>query len=522
MVSDTSIRVVDVFAGPGGLSEGFASFEYQGSNPFDVALAIEKDPFSYRTLLLRNFLRELNSIGCAKSYYEMLLPTNLAQSIFASQEASFIRAQERVWQVELGKVPQQQVRERIDSAISGNQAWVLLGGPPCQAYSVVGRSRNKGITGYDPSADIRNKLYIEFLQILCDHGPPVFVFENVKGLISATVGSQRVFERIIADLNNPADAILRERATQRPHARFGYTIFSLVKSIGSGYDMRDFIIRSEDYGIPQTRHRVILLGVRNDLARQHPGQLKVKPRVTVGEVISDLPRIRSCISNNGDSDKTWLTSISESLSSPWFAALKSYDSEVAELIEGVVGNLTIPEHQKGDEFIEGIFRPACYTDWYCDQRLMGINNHTGRAHMKSDLHRYLFAGSYAAVHGEPPVLRDFPVELLPNHSNVEKACNANRFFSDRFRVQVNDRPSRTITSHMAKDGHYYIHPDPTQCRSLTVREAARLQTFPDNYYFAGPRTSQYMQVGNAVPPFLAQQIAEVVREFFSDVGLRDA
>jgi DNA (cytosine-5)-methyltransferase 1 len=133
--------------------------------------------------------------------------------------------------------------------------------------------------------------------------------------------------------------------------------------------------------------------------------------------------------------------------------------------------------------------------------------------MRADLHRYLFLAAFAQVRGRSPLLEEFPKDLLPKHKNVGTAIKGTKF-NDRFRVQVANRPSTTVVSHISKDGHYYIHPDPSQCRSLTVREAARLQTFPDNYFFEGPRTQQYHQVGNAVPPFLAHQIAEIVAELF--------
>lgn len=150
-----------------------------------------------------------------------------------------------------------------------------------------------------------------------------------------------------------------------------------------------------------------------------------------------------------------------------------------------------------------------------DRRLGGACNHETRGHIPEDLQRYFYASVFASV-VEParsPLLEEFPHELLPDHRNVGEALKSTKF-NDRFRVQVRSRPSTTVVSHISKDGHYYIHYDPAQCRSLTVREAARLQTFPDNYFFEGPRTQQYQQVGNAVPPLLAHQMAGLVHDLF--------
>src|SRR5690606_13318879 len=153
---------------------------------------------------------------------------------------------------------------------------------------------------------------------------------------------------------------------------------------------------------------------------------------------------------------------------------------------------------------------------FIDKRLPGVTNHESRSHLTQDLMRYLFAGLYVEKYDRFPRLDDFAnhsLDLLPDHTNV-----ASGKFTDRFRVQEPDKPATTITSHISKDGHYFIHYDPSQCRSLTVREAARIQTFPDNYLFRGSRTSQYHQVGNAVPPYLAYQMAEIVYNILNPIS----
>src|SRR5262249_40063541 len=144
-----------------------------------------------------------------------------------------------------------------------------------------------------------------------------------------------------------------------------------------------------------------------------------------------------------------------------------------------------------------------------DRRIEGVTLHEARAHMPTDLRRYLFASRYARIFCVSPKIADFPSWLRPAHENVQEAVQ-DKLFADRFRVQIKGKPATTVVSHISKDVHYYIHYDPTQCRSLTVREVARLQTFRNNFFFEGPRTAKYEQVGNAVPPLLARQIAAIV------------
>jgi DNA (cytosine-5)-methyltransferase 1 len=156
--------------------------------------------------------------------------------------------------------------------------------------------------------------------------------------------------------------------------------------------------------------------------------------------------------------------------------------------------------------------PRRLRSWLMDSSLKALPNNETRGHMPSDLARYFFATVFGQVAGTSPKASHYPADLAPDHRN----WNTGKF-ADRFRVQLWNQPSTTVTCHISKDGHYFIHPDPMQCRSLTVREAARLQTFPDNYFFKGNRTQQYVQVGNAVPPYLARQIAEALHSLFIQV-----
>lgn len=507
-MANKHIPIIDIFAGPGGLGEGFSSFEdNEGRNPFKINLSIEKDKHAHKTLELRAFFRQFAKGNAPREYYEYLQGKISRVDLFAQYPKEMLHAKNEAWLAELGIEDRGVVKERIEKSLNGAKTWVLIGGPPCQAYSLVGRSRmigeNKGKYEKDP----RHFLYREYLQILADHRPPVFVMENVKGLLSAKLNQQSTFKKILADLQNPSDAI---SGTARGK-HLSYKLFSISRR-GSGNlfnepDPEDFVVRSEEYGIPQARHRIIILGIRSDVFASDPDLLPITPKVPIENVLDDLPRLRSGLSKESDSAEEWRHAIQSILKAGWLTAVSSdLRKAMINSAQQIDSSLT-----RGASYMAAKVKPSSHDHWYMDKSLKGVCNHETRAHIRKDLHRYFFASVYAQVIGKSPTLKEFPKELLPDHDNVNEAVQ-NSLFNDRFRVQISGRPSTTVVSHISKDGHYYIHYDPSQCRSLTVREAARLQTFPDNYFFEGNRTEQYHQVGNAVPPLLANQIAEIVYE----------
>ena len=511
MTVQNAIPVIDLFAGPGGLCEGFSSvFDAEGNSRFAVKVSIEKDPVAHRTLHLRALFRKFPKGSAPDIYYEYIRGDVKREAFLAHPaiKKAAGEADQEARCAELGLTPSELVDGWIGEALGNQKNWVLIGGPPCQAYSLAGRSRLRGKDLKAFENDKRHFLYTEYLRIIQQFEPSVFVMENVKGMLNSTHGGSSIFQRILSDLRAPKEGL-------------SYEIRSLVVD-GAELEPSDYVIRSENYGIPQCRHRVILFGIRSDVVIKTPELAinprmfllkKVFPKVSVETVLSGMPAIRSRLSKEEDSHKKWLTALRKTTANfvHWHVPIrqkivpvvkeaieqaKSYESAGAKFIAmNVIAAANMPKELK---------------NWLLDDRVGGVIQHESRSHMLSDLHRYMFASSYAQVVNYAPTLRDFPPMLLPDHVNVDADSIP---FVDRFRVQIKSDPASTVVAHIQKDGHYYIHHDPAQCRSLTVREAARLQTFPDNYYFEGNRTQQFGQVGNAVPPMLARKIAKVIFKF---------
>ncbi len=502
------IPVIDLFAGPGGLGEGFAALKNsKGKTVFSNALSIENNEFAHQTLLLRHFIRSFEDDEIPEEYFKYLKKEIQLDELIAKHKKKFSQAAKGALKLTLCEGNHDLIKRKISSKLKGQESWVLVGGPPCQAYSLVGRSRMMGNPDFEK--DVRHFLYKEYLKIISDHWPPVFVMENVKGLLSATVKGESVVGRIVSDLSDPLKAI-----TGRSNG-YNYKLFSLTEpdqALGD-IDPRQFVVRAEEYGVPQARHRMFFVGVRDDI-EVTPRQLDKHAGPTVKQTIGNLPSIRSGLSRNKDTAKNWRQALCDVDIEKFRKQLNGaeYTGKLIKEIKAAVEKKTkYPESRSSKKYPKKFRSNHAALNFLYDAELPVLTSHESRGHMASDLHRYLFCSAFAKVSGTSPKLGDFPESLLPAHKNVELG-RAGKMFCDRFRVQIPGSYSTTITSHISKDGHYFIHYDPLQCRSLTVREAARLQTFPDNYHFEGPRTSQYHQVGNAVPPYLARQIAEIVSE----------
>jgi DNA (cytosine-5)-methyltransferase 1 len=434
--------VIDLFSGGGGLSEGFHE------NGFKIVAQVEKDHWACETLKTRIIYHYLKSVNDLDLYFDYLKNRQSYKAIKQDRKIIFNKYPELVElldHVVLNKkfgnpasdnqaTSTKEIIRLINKSLkfhNENSVNVIIGGPPCQAYSIVGRSRMKEQAEKDP----RNYLFFYYLTIVKEYRPEIFIFENVPGLLNAKNGL--VFEKIKEEF---------ELAGYR---------------LATGIDKEDQknVVDFADFGIPQRRKRILLFGVRQGLNIGYPNFKKYKLNwakpLTVKDIISDLPALHP---GQGEDYKITEYAVPSSCN--------SFQEEIR-------------------------------------QNSIGVLNHKARRLHERDREIYKLAIN-SAKNGVQLKYPDLP-DHLKTHNNEQS-------FLDRFKVHWWDNIPHTVVAHIAKDGHYNIHPDIAQTRSLTVREAARIQTFYDNHVFEGPRTAQYIQVGNAVPPMMSKIIAKAIKD----------
>lgn len=406
----SKLKVIDLFAGCGGLSEGF-----EQSGVFNVELHVEWEKEFCDTILKR-----VSKSEPAESSKKKVVHFDIQ------------RTQELLhgWMSDKKFNADQYYAAKGISELKNEHIDAIIGGPPCQAYSMAGRVRDKDGMHYD----YRNYLFESYIEIVNFFKPKFFIFENVEGMLSAKPGGVSITDRIRDGFD-----------------KIGFEIVDDIRGKA--------LLNTADYGVPQIRKRVILLGLNKKVFENNRQDIlntfykvilpkyKTKKWATVREAISDLPTFK-----------------------------------VANPQVKIDGRL--------------------YSHLPVDSKFL---NHIPRYHSVRDIE----------------IFRDLAKDLYSKNQKYKTVEDIKKLYTDRTGKQSNvhkyyvqrwDEPSKTITAHMNKDGLRYIHPDYKQARSLTVREAARLQTFPDDYEFTGSMGSQYKMIGNAVPPLFAKVIALALKD----------
>lgn len=411
-----SLNYIDLFAGAGGLSEGFIKAGYT------PVAHVEMDEAASYTLKTRTAYHYLRNTKDFKAYIDYLRGSITRDNLY-----SLVPDEEmdNVINLALADENNKKIFQKIDILLQSKEVDVIIGGPPCQAYSLVGRARSVDGMENDP----RNHLYLQYAKFLKRYTPKIFVFENVLGLRSAAEGNY--FKKMLEAFHK------------------------------LGYCVADFTFNANDFGVLQNRKRIIIIGYKRELNLSLPAfNLKNNKHHLVESIFEDLPLLQA--GEGVDKYFHYMKPNNEYLTT----------SQIRNGIDVLTQHVSRPHTEQDKE----IYRIA--VDIWQQRERLNYNN--------------------------------LP-ERLKTHNNIKS-------FFDRFKVVANNLTfSQTIVAHIAKDGHYYIHPDIFQNRSISIREAARLQSFPDDFYFEGVkegrnRTAAFKQIGNAVPPLMAQVIANKLKE----------
>jgi DNA (cytosine-5)-methyltransferase 1 len=409
------MKYIDIFAGAGGLSEGFARAGFKAIAHVEMNHdAIE----TIKTRISYYYLRENHKLSV---YYQYLKGNISRTELYSSIPKDIL---ETAVQYKMSEENMPSLFEKIDKLKGENVIDLVIGGPPCQAYSLAGRAKQRRLSfaldSGETQDDDRKYLYKLYCQVLKRYKPKLFVFENVLGLLTADSGK---------------------------HWQDIKSLFDLV-----GYTIDSKQLNARDFGVPQDRKRIIIIGWLKGTNYKYPEFSKVKPNWTLKDIFSDLPSIKA-----GDTSSE-------------YSSNKIHDYVSTHL------------RDKTDVLTHHKARPVNNTDKAIYEIAIDELNQNKRL-------------KYS----------DLPFELKTHKNDKD--------FVDRFKVVTSGLPyCHTILAHISKDGHYYIHFDKEQTRSLTVREAARIQSFPDSYYFEGSRTSAFVQIGNAVPPLMAEGIAKALKK----------
>ena len=418
-MNDRKFRFIDLFAGAGGLSEGFVM-----NGNFLPLAHVEMNRDACDTLRTRSCYYYLKENGKLEAYEKYQKNQLERDELYKEVPEELLKT---VINCEIGEDNIQDIFNVIDDIVEKEtiqELDLIIGGPPCQAYSLVGRAVSSNNMATDP----RNFLYIQYVKFLQHYKPKMFIFENVPGILTAQKGE--TFKTILSEFNR------------------------------IGYEVDYKILNASDFGVLQNRRRVIIMGWKKEYSLEYPNfnDCNIDMEVTVSDILSDLSAL-----------------------------------------------------ERGQEKNEYISENNEYL------RLSGIRNekdvlthHICRKHNENDIEIYKRVIKAWNDHHTRIKYTDLP-DKLKTHKNVTA-------FLDRYKVVAGDiRCSHTMIAHISKDGHYFIHPDIEQCRSISVREAARIQSFPDSYYFEGSRAAKYVQIGNAVPPLMARGLANKIMNMLEEV-----